>query len=232
MLFLPGRRDSLGAYRRRDFAGMAARAGVSAEYLEVDAHLGYYQAETVSRRLHEDVVLPAHQRGVHKIWIAGISMGGLGGLLYAKDHPGQVRGVIALAPYLGDTEPANVATAGGLAQWKPGAPRQIADYERQLWAWLKSYLGGAGADASAGTGNHRAAAPIPTELYIGYGLSDELAPADKLLADVLHPDRVFTVPGSHDWRTWTALWRAVLEGGALQRDCGRDGNEGKDGPPP
>jgi hypothetical protein len=130
--------------------------------------------------------------------------------------------VIALAPYLGDTEPANVAAAGGLARWKPGAPREVADYERQLWAWLKGF---SGAPSSSRT-------TIPTELYLGYGLSDELAPADKLVADVLHPDRVFTARGGHDWRTWTDLWRQVLAAGVLQRDCGPEPEKGKEGSTP
>src|ERR1700686_5005000 len=111
ILFLPGRRDSFGDYGRRGFPGMAARAGVVAGYLEVDAHMGYSRAQTISQRLHEDVIEPARARGVERIWIVGISMGGLGGILYAREHPDGARGVIALAPFLGDEEPRHVAAA-------------------------------------------------------------------------------------------------------------------------
>lgn len=206
VLFLPGRRESLGDFGRRGFPEMAARARVIADYTEVDAHMGYYRAETISTRLHEDVVAPAHARGVEKIWIVGISMGGLGGILYAREHPEGAQGVVALAPYLGDEEPRKVASAGGLRSYAMGVPRPVADYERELWGWLKRYTA-AGADRP----------PI----FLGLGTQDELAPADRLLADALPPERTFAEAGGHDWKTWTRLWQDVLDAGILQRDCSR-----------
>ncbi|MEO8432979.1 MAG: alpha/beta hydrolase-fold protein [Acidobacteriota bacterium] len=204
VVFLPGRRDGPGAYGRHRFPRIAAEAGVTADYLEADAHLGYYVAETISTRLYEDVLAPARARGREKIWIVGISMGGLGGLLSARDHPDATRGVVALAPFLGDTEPGLVAAAGGLSAWRSGYPRPVADYERELWGWLQRYT---------------AAGATKPPVWLGWGLSDDLAGADKLLGDALPPARTLTVPGAHDWRTWTELWRAFLATGALQNDC-------------
>ena len=206
VLFLPGRRDSFGDYERRGFPEMASRAGVVAEYVEADAHFGYYQARTISGRLHEDVVVPALARGVERIWIVGISMGGLGAILYAREHPDAIRGAIALAPFLGEEEPKLVASAGGLRSYTMGPPRAGDDYERELWGWLKRYAE-QGADRP----------PI----WLGLGTEDELAPADRLLADALPPGRMFAETGGHDWKTWTRLWRDVLDAGILQRDCGR-----------
>lgn len=203
VVFLPGRRDSLGAYRTHDFPKMAREAGVSADYLEVDAHLAYYADETITKRLRDDVIEPARARGADRIWIVGISMGGLGAILYAREHP-EVRGVLALAPFLGDTEPGFVAKAGGLSRYTPGAKRKVADYERELWGWLKDFTAAGGAHP-----------PI----YLGWGLNDDLAPADKLLGDALPRGRVFTARGNHDWRTWTDLWREFLRAGVIQRDC-------------
>ena len=205
IVFLPGRRDSPGAYRRHHFAEMAVAAGVSARFLEADAHLGYYQAQTVSARLEQDIVGPARAAGAEKIWIVGISMGGLGGLLMAREHP-DLRGVVALAPFLGDTEPGLVARAGGLTAWTPGPPRPVADYERELWSWLKGF-----------TGEGAARPPV----FLGFGLSDDLAPANRFLGDALPAGRVFTATGAHTWSAWTALWEQFLAAGALQKDCGR-----------
>lgn len=206
VVFLPGRRDSFGVYAHRRFPEMARQAGVEADFVEVDAHLGYYKAETISRRLHEDVVGPARARGVERVWIAGISMGGLGGILYAREHPEGARGVVALSPFLGEEEPRRVAAAGGLSSYEMGAPRPVADYERELWGWLKQYTA-AGGDRP----------PI----YLGIASGDDLAPAERLLADALPSGRVFSEKGGHDWKTWTTMWEDVLKAGVLQRDCGQ-----------
>lgn len=205
VVFLPGRRDSPGAYRRHRFAEMAAAAGVSARYVEADAHLGYYQDEKISKRLTQDVIGPARAAGARKIWIVGISMGGLGGLLMAREDPG-VAGVLALAPFLGDTEPGLVARAGGLAAWKPGSKRAVADWERELWGWLQKYA---------------AEGAVRPPVFLGFGLSDDFAPVDRLFGDALPPGRVFTAKGGHAWSAWTALWRQFLAGGFLQRECGK-----------
>ena len=211
VLFLPGRRDSLGAYRRHRFAEMAVEAGVPARFAEVDAHMGYYQAQTISGRLREDVIAPARARGIGKIWIVGISMGGLGAILEARVDDA-LGGVIAIAPFLGDTEPGLVAAAGGLSAWSPGPPRPVADYERELWHWLQRYS---------------AQGALRPPMYLGFGLRDELAPANRLLGDALPPDRTFTANGKHDWKTWTALWRQILDAGVLQRDCAGGGRGGE-----
>ncbi|HEY6146664.1 MAG TPA: alpha/beta hydrolase [Thermoanaerobaculia bacterium] len=204
VVFLPGRRDTLGDYRVHGFPKMAREAGVSADYLEVDAHLAYYASETITKRLRDDVIEPARAKGADRIWIVGISMGGLGGILYAREHP-EIAGVVALAPFLGDTEPGLVAKAGGLPRYTPGAKRVVADYERELWGWLKEFT---------------AAGAAHPPVYLGWGEGDDLAPADKLLGDALPPGRVFTARGKHDWRTWTDLWREFLRSGTLQRGCG------------
>lgn len=205
VLLLPGRRDTLGDYARRRFPDMAVRAGLAADFVEVDAHMGYYRAQTISGRLHEDVVAPALARGVDKVWIVGISMGGLGGILYAREHPEGARGVVALAPYLGDEEPRRVAAAGGLRSYEMGPRRPVADYERELWGWLKRYT-------AEGAGR--------PPIYLGIGSTDDLAPADRLLGDALPAGRTFTEKGGHDWATWTRLWQDVLDTGVMQKECG------------
>jgi len=205
VVFLPGRRDSFGVYARRGFAEMALEAGVVADFIEADAHFGYYEAQTISRRLEADIVGRAHDHGVQKIWIAGISMGGLGGALYAREHPEGVRGVISISPYLGDEEPRTVAAAGGLARYRMGPPRAVADYERELWGWLKRYT-------EDGAGR--------PPIYLGIASDDDLAPSQRLLGDALPRGRVFVEKGGHDWKTWTKLWKDVLAARILQDACG------------
>lgn len=102
VVFLPGRGDTPEHFVRNGFPEDLRRAGSRCAMVGVDAHLGYYFEKTVVDRLREDVIAPARERGVEEIWLVGISVGGLGSLLYTKEHPGEIAGIVAIAPYLGD----------------------------------------------------------------------------------------------------------------------------------
>jgi len=113
-------------------------------------------------------------------------------LHYASEYPGDVDALVLLAPYLGYAPIiGEIATAGGVRQWQPSREGAGADHERALWLWLQrcvtSELG------------------LPP-IYLGYGEDDKFAPANRLLAELLPPERVFTTAGGHDWRTWKQLW--------------------------
>jgi alpha-beta hydrolase superfamily lysophospholipase len=71
------------------------------EVVVADAHVGYYLERSVVERLAADVISPARARNHRKLWLMGISLGGLGALMYARMYAGEVEGVILLAPYLG-----------------------------------------------------------------------------------------------------------------------------------
>jgi len=155
----------------------------------------FYLDGDIVERLQADVVAPALARGYRRLWFLGLSLGGMGALLYARSHPGAVEGIVLLAPFLGVSGTiADVVRAGGLAHWQPGA---IAanDGEHAVLAWLKGY----------------AAAPdsFPT-LLLAYGSADRFAAGHALLAQVLPAERVLVGEGGHDWPTWQALWRRVL----------------------
>lgn len=201
VVLLPGRRDSPEDFGRFGFPAMAAQAGAKVDMVAVDAHLGYYYKRTIVDRLHEDVIAPARQR-YDRIWLAGISIGGTGSLLYAAGHPKDVDGILLLAPFLGEEKVIEeVAAGGGLRGWKAPEPLAPDDFQRRLWAWLERYEGG-----SEGK--------IP--LYLGYGRRDSFARANGLLGEVLPRERVLTAPGGHDWDAWRALWAEFLRTGALQ----------------
>jgi pimeloyl-ACP methyl ester carboxylesterase len=203
VVLLPGRRDSPEDFGRERFPEMAARAGARVDMVAVDAHLAYYYNRTIVDRLREDVIGPARKR-YDRIWLVGISIGGTGSLLYAAEHPEDVDGIVALAPFLGEDEViAEVRSAGGPRGWKPPEPLAPDDFQRRLWSWLTRY--GKGSQGQ-----------IP--LYLGYGRSDSFAPANGMLGEVLPPERVFTAPGGHAWRAWRDLWEQFLRTGALNRE--------------
>ncbi len=193
VVFLPGRGGSMADFGRHGFTAVLRDAGVNADTIAVDAHLGYYFKRTVIERLRADVLVPARARGYRRIVLAGVSLGGLGALLGERDEPGLVDAIVLLAPYLGDQAALfeRIRAAGGPAAWAAGRDPAAGSVEEQLWTFL---------------GNRSAALP-PTWLL--YGRGDSLATGHQMLAALLPPARVKTVAGAHDWPTWLSLWREV-----------------------
>jgi pimeloyl-ACP methyl ester carboxylesterase len=121
VVLLPGRRDSPEDFVRFGWGELARKAGVGARIVAADAHMGYYYRRTILERLREDVIAPARAQGVDRIWLAGISLGGTGAILYSIEHPEDVRGIALFAPYLGEEE-----------------PRNQPDFQQHMWAWFKA----------------------------------------------------------------------------------------------
>lgn len=205
VILLPGRWNRPEAFADAGFARAVAARGLSLDLVAVDAHLGYYRNRSVIERLRADVVLPARaagagRSGYDRVWLAGVSLGGLGSLLYLRDHPDDLAGVLALAPFLGEPEVIReLEVAGGPLAWQP-PPALDGTLGRELWSWLAPWL--------------RRPSTVP--LHLGYGEGDDLAPANRLLAGALPSGRVYTAPGGHDWPTWLALWEQFLD---RERPC-------------
>lgn len=180
-------------FERNGFTAVLREAGVHVDTIAVDAHLNYYFKRTVIERLHVDVIKPAREQGYRRIVLAGISLGGLGALLYEREHPGMVDAIILLAPYLGDRARLfeQMKQAGGPSAWAAGRAENVGKVDEQLWTFL----------------GKRSAALPPTWLLAGR--SDSLAPGHRLLATLLPPGRVKFTQGAHDWPTWRALWQDV-----------------------
>ena len=122
-----------------------------------------------------------------KVWLAGISLGGLGALLYARAHPDRVAGLLLLSPFIGTRGTiAGVIAAGGLDAWQPPAE---ANDEHKLLQWLKARR---------------------PNIHLGYGEQDRFAASYRLLAGLLPAERVVSVAGGHDWQTWGVLWDLLL----------------------
>lgn len=208
VVFLPGSFDQPRVFDRHAFDDVLSRRHPGIRTIAADAHMGYYRRRTVLDRLVEDVVQPLRQDG-YRVWLAGISLGGLGTLLYAKEHGDDPRlgieGLVTMAPFLGNDQLIDeITAAGGPLHWQPPSevpPRGRKSVGYELWPWLAQWHG-------------RAANERP-EIILAYGLRDDFAPAGELLASLLDEDRVFTHPAGHDWDAWTPLWRAVVEAGTF-----------------
>ena len=172
--------------------------------------MGYFRAGSFVQRLREDVMLPARAQGYAAVWLAGISLGGFGSLMYAQTHLDEVQGIIALAPYLAPRAVLReVSQAGGLARWQPSLPLAADDHGRALLLWLKGY-----ADP----------AQARPPLYMGYGERDRLQPFEPVMAGILPPDRMLSAPGGHEWGPWRRMWADALDRVPLPRAAGSVGH--------
>lgn len=207
LVFLPGIDDMPADFARHDFPVRAREAGVACDMIGVDTHAGYFFERSVVDRLHHDVVVPARRAGYRQVWLAGISLGGLGALLYARQHPQDVAGVVLLGPYLGEKAIVEeIRTAGGVAAWTPG-PKSV-DWTGPLWTYIKSLGARRGGPA----------------VILAYGRKDRYVDAQRLLADVLPAEQVFAADGGHDWETWQDLWRTFLATPTLPRTASAAGS--------
>ena len=201
IVFLPGAYDAPEDFAAHGFIAALRQRGIAADVVAIDSHLGYFQNGSIAQRLRDEVVRPARAQGYQNLWLVGISLGGLGAMLYASRHEG-ISGIVALAPYIGTREVIDeVRRAGGLAQWQPAASVSDADWERRLLLWLQRI--------AAPAADHPADGDPP--LMLAYGEQDRFADSLDLIARSLPADRVLTAPGGHEWDTWSRLWNGVLD---------------------
>ncbi|WP_293776265.1 alpha/beta hydrolase [uncultured Oxalicibacterium sp.] len=201
VVMLPGAYDTPADFVRHGFVADLRERQIAADVVMADTHVGYYSSALVVERLHQDIVMPAREKGYRHIWLVGISLGGYGSLLYSKQHGEMIDGMFLMAPFLGNRSLIAEIGKSGLARWSVGNIAS-ADYDRALWAWIKTYS--------------TAPTTVPP-LYIGYGLEDRFAGSNRLIGDVLPPERVSTVEGGHTWQPWLALWEGFLDRDVLPR---------------
>ena len=194
MLLLPGARQPGEAFVAH---GLVAAAQARQPRLEIwigSADMHQYLDGGAARPLHAPGLAQAVGHGA-RLWLAGVSLGALAAVEYARAHPGTVAGMLLVAPFLATRGAiAEIGRAGGFAGWRP-AQGMMAGAERSLLEWIKS------------TPLDAPGAPF---IYAGYGLTDRYAPTGRLLAQRLPPGRVVAADGDHDWPTWRNLWSRIL----------------------
>ncbi|HYH42730.1 MAG TPA: alpha/beta hydrolase, partial [Burkholderiales bacterium] len=183
LVMLPGATHKPEDFARHGFVEALRKRELPVDTVAVDAHLGYYLERNLVGHLTSEIIAPARARGCREIWLLGISLGGMGALIHARERGAEVEGVIVLAPFLGVRGTIDeIVRAGGIEHWQPGAIAPEDD-ERVLLAWLKAY----------GAGN-----PAVPPIHLGYGTGDRFAPASAVLGSRLAPSHIVTAPGGHD----------------------------------
>lgn len=190
LIMLPGATDKPQDFVEWGFIRALRERNLAVDVAAVDTPIDYYFEQTIVERLHQDIVTPARSEGYEHIWLLGISLGGMGCLLYLREHAADIAGAVLLVPYLGSRGTiAEITGVGSFQHWTSDC--KTDDEERVFLTWLQTY-------------------PFLTrklpKIYLGYGVDDRFAPASKLLAKLLPPPQVATIRGGHDWGTWLALW--------------------------
>jgi pimeloyl-ACP methyl ester carboxylesterase len=193
---LPGARNSPQDLAERGFIHAVRERNLPVDVFALDAHADYYLERSDIERLLSATLDEVCALGYSRIWLMGISLGGLGSLLCAMRRPADIGGVLLLAPYLGTTGIiAEVAAAGGLDRWGLEDGDE-SDHEHAFLANLRGCpLGEAG---------------FP-QIYLGYGHDDRFLTSSQLLLPRLPQERVLALSGGHDWDTWVRLWNGLLE---------------------
>jgi pimeloyl-ACP methyl ester carboxylesterase len=185
-------------FEKEGFVAMVRAKGLRYDMVAPNAHLAYYHARNLDKRLKEDVIDPARAAGYTNIWLVGVSMGGLGSVLYLLNYPEDsgIKGIVLMAPFLGEREILHeIIQAGGVRKWEPG-DYDDSDWQRLLWHWLKRY------------GQQQDGLP---PIYLGYGDDDGYAIGQGLLATILPPEHVIVIEGTHSVATVKQLWALMLD---------------------
>ena len=192
LALLSGSYSAAEDFVREGFPAAVREHGIDADLVMAEVRAAYFADGSVVQRIQDEVVRPAISRGCRRIWLAGISLGGLAALSFAARHDHDIEGIALIAPYPATREVlGEVDTAGGLEHWRPHIPRG-GDLEREAWSWL------------AGARSHR----VAVRCYLATG--DRFSRGQRRMAEAIDAAHVHELPGGHDWEAWRRLWHEFL----------------------
>lgn len=208
VVVLPGRADDLRDLRDSGAAQAVQAAWPDADVVLAELTLDYYLEGEAPRLLHEQVITPARRRGYREVWLTGASLGGLGTLMYDAAYPGEMDGLVLLAPYLGERPLiSEIQQAGGVATWEAGPPQPItADtWQRELWRHVQGWT--------------RDRGPA-RRVWLAYGERDRLQSSMPPLVAALPAEQVLVREGGHTWSVWSPALHDILRRAADARGAG------------
>jgi pimeloyl-ACP methyl ester carboxylesterase len=190
IVLLPGFGDRPETFAQRGFVAALRRWAPAYDVIAADAHFGYYRSRQLLPRLRQDVIAPLRAQGYQRIWLAGASMGGFGGVGYARAHRQDIAGLLLFAPYMGPRKIVEEVRRAGLCGYRPAPAASIDDqdsFARANFAFLREAV------------CERRDLP----LWLAVGASDDLLVANQTLAPALPAGRFRVLPGGHGWKVWT-----------------------------
>ena len=182
-----------------EFATQGLVAGAQAGEQAVDVIAAkpdqtLYLDGAVASVLEQSILAPARATGYRRLWLLGISLGGMGALACTAARFGQIDGLILLAPFIGTHGTvAELSNAGGFEGWRPETSAATPP-ELQILSWLQTRLHGA---------------PGP-KIWLGHATQDRFGTGHRLLAAALPETQTVLVEGGHDWAAWRAAFQALM----------------------
>ena len=144
-------------------------------------------------------------------------MGGLGAFFHERAYPGEVRGLILLAPFVGDDLKlfAEIDAAGGAIAWAASQPVAAdkpnkAEFQKELWCFLG-----------------RLKSDQDLQIWMAYGEGDRLLPGIERLRSLIPGERVVRLPGGHTWEVWIAGFTEILTKIGWDRTLPDDGQNNR-----
>lgn len=198
VVMLPGIADNLAALQKRHVALLIQKEWPDADVVLAGLTLPFYKQGQAPQRLHDEVI-QRYRKANQPLWLAGISLGGMGVLLYDRQYPDDAAGLLLMSPYLGEDDVReDIRAAGGLAHWKPESVPEIetASFSQDLWLYLKRW-------------SNR---PQRTStIWLAYGAEEKFRKSNEMIAPMLSTDHVIMLPGKHDWDLWQRAFPALLK---------------------
>jgi pimeloyl-ACP methyl ester carboxylesterase len=205
LVLLPGAYMTPDHFADNGFFAAVDRRRLALDLVAVDLDLEAISSGSALATVHREILAPA-RIDYARVWLGGISLGGLLALYQAADAPASIDGLCLLAPYPGSRLTTNaIASAGGLDRWHPAAGN-LDDPEFRVWDWLRQ-------------------PPAGLPAFVGYGSDDRFAAGMAAIAGRFPPAARCALPGGHDWPVWRALWEHFLALGhfAGRADAGEPG---------
>ena len=140
VVFFPGYRDQPEDFQLYGFIQLLNRYYPNVDSVAIDSHIGYLEGQTLVKRVYEDVISPAIERGYEKITLVGISLGGLGAIWTSYELRNYIDSMVLIAPFLaGANAVSEVEKYGSINAWVQTLKDKPS--QNQLgWYWLDSLL--------------------------------------------------------------------------------------------
>ncbi|MDE1896168.1 MAG: alpha/beta hydrolase [Rhodospirillales bacterium] len=194
LVMLPGVGIKAEDFATQGLVAVAHTARQAVDVIAVKPDQALYLDGAVAQVLEQAVLAPARADGYKRIWLLGISLGGMGALSCAAEYGDDIEGLILLAPFLGTQGTvAELREAGGFKGWQAQTSAATLP-EQQVISWLQ---------------NRQASASGPL-IWLGYATNDRFAAGHRLLAAAILPGQTVEVNGGHDWAAWRMAFQALM----------------------